>query len=202
MIYKKPSGAEQGKSDTPATQAEVRLLIVELEEKIETLRIQYEQFFSGLLKLPPDKLNQTVQRELREMQRAPLRNSALNFKIRAVKTRYQTLATYWQRVFQARDAGTYSKDVFKANLREQAQYEEQRAQTGAGKTERAFKELFQSYQSALEQATGKAQKLDYSTFQKTILQRSRELKQKSGGKKVSFKVVVKDGKVTLQAVAQ
>lgn len=202
MVHKKQNQPDPVKIDAPASQADVRIMIATLEEKIEALRIQFEQFFSGSLKLPPEKLNQTVQRELRELQKAPLRNSALNFKIRAVKTRYQTLATYWQRVFQARDAGTYSKDVFKANLRERADYEEQRSQTGAGKTERAFKELFHSYQSALEQASGKSQKLDYSAFQKTIIQRSRELKEKSGAKKVSFKVVIKDGKVTVQAVAQ
>lgn len=201
-MQKKQSEAETERKDTPATQADLRLIIAGLEEKIEALRIQYEQFFSGSLKLPPEKLNQQVQRELRDLQKTTLRNSALNFKIRAVKTRYQTLATYWQRVFQARDAGTYSKDVFKANLREQAEYEEQRSQTGVGKTERAFKELFQSYQSALEQTSGRSHKLDYSAFQKTIIQRSRELKEKSGAKKVSFKVVIKDGKVTVQAVAQ
>lgn len=201
-MIKKQTDGELIKAPAPVNQAEVRQMIALLEEKIESLRIQYEQFFSGSITLPPDKLNQTVQRELRELQKAPLRNSALNFKVRAVKTRYQTLATYWQRVFQARDAGTYSKDVFKANLREQTAYEEQRSQTSAGRTERAFKELFQSYQIALEQTTGRSQKLDYTTFQKSIIQRSRELKQKSGGKKVSFKVVIKDGKVTVQAVAQ
>jgi hypothetical protein len=179
-----------------------RIKLAQIESQIESLRILYEQFFSGSIKLPPDKLNQEVQRELRELQKTPFRNSALNFQARAIKTRYSTLSTYWQRVFRAKESGTYSKDVFKADLRDRLAFEDQRAQTKVGKAERSFHELFNSYQLALEQTTGKAQKLDYNSFQKSILQRAKELKQSGTVQKVSFKVVIKDGKVTVQAVAK
>lgn len=201
-MTKKPSESEKKKEDAAPSMADTRVLILELEGKIEELRIQYEQFFSGSIKIPPDTLNKLVQRELRELQKSPMKNSALNFKARAVRTRYQTLATYWQRVFQARDTGTYIKDVYKANLRETIEQEGKRLETRAGKAEKALRELFQSYQSALENVSGKAQRLDFNDFQQSLIRRTRELKQKTGGKKVSFKVVVKDGKVVLQAVAQ
>ena len=200
-MIKKPQNSAGERAEIPASIADTRIQLAILEEKIENLRIQYEQFFSGALKLPPDKLNQQVQRELRDLQKKPLKNSALNFKARAVRTRYATLATYWQRVFQARDAGTYIKDVFKANLREQIEQEERRSETRAGKAEKALQELFHSYQTALEQVGGKRD-LNFQDFQQSIMRRSKELKERSGGKKVSFKVVVKDGKVTVQAVAR
>ena len=179
----------------------IRIKLAQVESQIEALRILYEQFFSGSIKLPPDKLNQELQRELRELEKSPFRNAALNFKVRAIKTRYNTLSTYWQRVFRAKESGTYSKDVFKADLRDRLAFEEERAKTKVGKAERSFHELFNSYQQALEQSTGKTQKLDYNSFQKSILQRAKELKQSGTVKKVSFKVVIKDGKVTVQAVA-
>lgn len=201
-MIKKPQNGAGEKTEIPTSVNDTRLQLTIIEEKIENLRIQYEQFFSGALKLPPDKLNQQVQRELRDLQKKPLKNSALNFKARAVRTRYLTLATYWQRVFQARDAGTYIKDVFKANLREQMEQEERRSETRAGKAEKALQELFHSYQTALEQVGGKGRDLNFQDFQQSIMRRSKELKERSGGKKVSFKVVVKDGKVTVQAIAR
>ncbi len=201
-MIKKPEGNDNKRDDSAHSVADTRLLIMEIEGRIEDLRIQYEQFFSGSLKLPPDKLHQVVRRQLQDLSNGSMKNSALNFKVRAMRTRYQTLATYWQRVFQARDAGTYHKDVYKANLREQIEQEERRLETKAGKAEKALRELFQSYQIALETVSGKAQRLDYKDFQQSVVRRTKELKQKTGGKKVSFKVVVKDGKVVLQAIAQ
>lgn len=194
--------ARSAEAPTPNSTNAIRLQMAAIESQIEALRILYEQFFNGTIKLPPDKLNHDVQQQLRDLQKSPFRNAALNFQARSIKTKYNTLATYWQRVFRAKEAGTYSKDVFKADLRERLAFEEERIKTKVGKAEQAFHELFNSYQRALEQTTGKAQKLDYDSFQKSILQRAKELKQSGAAQKVAFKVVTKDGKVTVQAVAK
>ena len=59
--------------------------------------------------------------------------------------------------------------------------------------------LFQSYKQALEQQTGKAQKLDITAFQKALLKRAKAEQEKHGKGKLSFKVVVRDGKVIVKA---
>lgn len=181
---------------------DMRVLLDEVEQKIDELKIQYEQFFLGVSPLPPEKLHQLVKRDLRALHKLPLKNSALHFRMRTIWNRYQTHFTYWQRVLRERENGTYSRDVFKADLRERNTLEDKRAQTQAGAAEKGFKELFKSYKLALEKSSGAKHAIDFQTFQKNIIQRSKELKERTGARKVSFKVVVKEGKVTLQAVAK
>ena len=123
----------------------------------------------------------------------------MNFKLRALEGRYRTYHMYWERVLRQREEGSYSKDLFKAEMRERNTFEDKRSQTHEGKVEKGMKDLFNSYKSALEAQTGSSHNIDYKAFQRSLVQRARELKSKHAGKKLSFKVVVKDGKVALQA---
>ena len=171
----------------------------QLEEMISDLKVQYEQFFSGILALAPEKAHADVKRTIRGLMQAPFRNSALNYRLRALRNRYNSLDTYWQRVLKQREEGTYSKDVFKANLRERNAFEEARAETKAGKAEKGMSALFDSYCSALEKNGGRKPGVNFEDFQKSLINRARDFKARHAGKKLAFKVVVKDGKVTVQA---
>jgi hypothetical protein len=185
--------------ENPFERVDVRFELDSLTEEIESLRIHFEQFFTGLLPLAPDKQHADVKRRIRKLLRAPFRNSEMNFRLKTLEGRYNTLHSYWQRVMREREEGTYSKDVFKANLRERTKLEEARAHTAQGAAEKAMKQLFSKYKEALESHTGRTQNIDYQAFQKAIVQRTREFKERNKGQKVSFKVVVSEGKVTIKA---
>lgn len=185
--------------ENPFERIDVRFELDTLAEEIESLRIHFEQFFTGLLPLAPDKQHAEVKRRIRKLLRAPFRNSEMNFRLKTLEGRYNTLHSYWQRVMREREDGTYAKDVFKANLRERLKLEDARSQTAHGAAEKAMKQLFSKYKEALENHTGRAQNIDYQAFHKAIVQRTREFKEKNKGQKVSFKVVVSEGKVTIKA---
>ena len=123
----------------------------------------------------------------------------MTYKLKMLVSRYHTLNTYWQRVLKAREDGTYCKDVFKANLRERRALEEAYAQTAQGAAERGMQQLFQSYREALEKQTGAVQRLNFEAFSKSLVERAKEFKARHQCKKVAFKVVVKEGKVTILA---
>lgn len=186
----------------PFDRVNVRLELDALEKDIESLRIQYEQYFTGLLPLSPDKPHAHVKRTIRKLLKAPFRNSEMNFKLKVLEGRFNTLNSYWQRVLRQREEGTYHKDVFKAAIRDKYAAEEARAGTKEGAQERGIQTLFNSYQAALEKQTGAAQNLDFGVFKKTILQRTEDFKAKNVGKKLSFKISIKNGKVTLEAKAK
>ena len=59
--------------------------------------------------------------------------------------------------------------------------------------------LFTSYKTELEKVNGQRQDLRFDDFKKSLLKRAKDLKEKSGAKKLSFAIVVKDGKVVVQA---
>lgn len=194
--------ATAGKPQTQeATNAkkDLRLELSTFEESLEALRVLYEQYFLGLVPLSPDREARDVKRRLRELMKAPFKNSAMTYKLKMLVSRYHTLNTYWQRVLKAREDGTYCKDVFKANLRERRALEEAYAQTAQGAAERGMQQLFQSYREALEKQTGAVQRLNFEAFSKSLVERAKEFKARHQCKKVAFKVVVKEGKVTILA---
>lgn len=170
-----------------------------LEEQLSELKTQFELYFTGIAPLPPDKLHDTVRRHIRLLNSAPFKNSEMGFRLKSLKNRYQSFHTYFQRVMREKEAGTYVKDLFKAQLREQNEREEKFAQTAGGAAERGIKDLFQSYRDALKRETGREMDLDFDRFKKSLLKRAKETKEKTGAKKLTFKIVVRDGKVIVQA---
>ncbi len=191
-----PLSRQEGKSN-------LRNELSKLEVMIEELRVEYEQFFMGFRPYAPDKEHKEVQRQIRDLMKAPFKNSEINYRLRTLENRYRTYHTYWQRVNKQREEGTYQKDIFKANMRERMALEDARAQTTEGKAAANLQSLFNSYKVALEKQTGKKQNLDFNAFKKSLAKRAKDYKQQHGAdKRLSFKVVVKDGKVSVQAKAK
>ena len=89
-----------------------------LENKISELRVLYEQYFVEILPLSPDKQQKEIVALIRKLLRAPFKNSQTRFRLRVLVQRYQTYATYWERVQKQKEEGTYSRDLFKAEMRE------------------------------------------------------------------------------------
>lgn len=179
-----------------------RALMDRFENDLAALKVQFEQFFMGLAPFPPDKEHKALQQLLRDLRRSPFKSSALQYRLRAIESRYNTYRTYWERVFRQREEGTYCKDVFRAEMRERHMLEDKMAQTEKGKAEKSFQAIFNAYKTALEKQVGQAQRLDYEAFKKNLLQRAKDFKVQTGCKKVGFAVVVKDGSVTVQAKAK
>ena len=120
----KPASAEnQEKTAKPDKQnpfkrVDLRIEIDRVQVMLDELKVTYEQYFTGLLPLAPDKDHNEMKRQLRLLRKSPFKNSETSFRLRMLETRYSTLNTYWMRVLKEREAGTYYKDVFKAELRE------------------------------------------------------------------------------------
>ncbi len=194
---------EQRKGELDQAHAsDLRVDLDRLDVMISDLKVLYEQYFLGVITLPPDKAHNEVKAFIRKLRKAPFKTAASSFRLRSVETRYNTLYTYWQRVLREREEGTYSRDVFKANLRERNALADEKANTSQGAAERSLTSLYDSYREALEKTTGKKQTIDFEAFQKSLVKRAKELKERHGVTRLAFKVVVKDGKVSVQAKAK
>lgn len=181
---------------------DVRAELTKLSSQIELLKKEYEQHFLGHSPYAPDKLHRDVKNLIRKLMKAPFKSSQMTYTLRTLESRYNTYNTYWQRTQRQRENGTYSRDVFKANMRERHQQEDREAQTTKGKAKGQMQELFKSYEAALEKQSGKKQNIDYAAFKQSLVKRAKEFQKKNGKQKLTFKVVVKDGKVSVQAKAK
>ena len=175
--------------------------LVRLEEMISELKVDYEQFLLGISPFRPDKLHNEVKRKIRAIRKAPFKQSWVNYKLRSLEGRYHTFNDYWERCNRQRDDGTYHRDVFKMNLREKNALEDAREGTELGKASKQMSALFDTYRRAVEKQTGKKQEIDFSQFQKALRKQAKAHKEKFGEKKLGFKVVVKNGKVSIKAKA-
>lgn len=189
-------------SSKKGSRVDLRAELDRFETSLQELKVTYEQYFAGILTLAPDKQHQDIKRLIRQLRKAPFKNSAMNYRLRTLEMRYNTYNTYWQRVLREREEGTYFKDVFKANLRELAAIEEQRAGTAEGAAEKGMRSLFDAYKGALEKNTGSKAHVEFDSFKASLIKRAKDFNNLHPGKKLSFKVVVKNGRVSLQATVR
>ncbi len=194
-------GQDSSEGSSLSQQANLRAKIDLLEEAIADLKTEYELFFSGLQPLPPDKMHQQVVRTIRELERAPFKATSLQYRMRALRSRYNTYDSYIQRVLREREAGTYSRDVFKADLRDKKEREVEKLKTEAGRSERRLKELFISYKDAVEKVGG-ATELSFDVFKESLIKRSKELRSKTGSAKVNFAIVEEGGEVNIKITSR
>ncbi len=169
------------------------------EAQIFELKILYEQYFSGLLPLPPTKEHDEVKRNSRSLLRMPFKNLQINFRLKNLVLRYQTLNTHWEKVLLDRENGTYSKDKFKAELRHRHIKSLKKVSTDESKKEKAIKELFTSYQDALIKNSGSTRSLNFQEFKENLEENTKYLSEKNKGKEISFRVEVEGNKVSIKA---
>lgn len=185
-------------SEENKPQREIDRQLDQLEAAIARLRIIYEQYFTGIIVRAPEKEHADVKKFIKVMLNAPFKNSARNFRLRSLVNRFQTYCTYWERVNKQREAGTYFRDVFKAEMREKMAKEMKELSTRSGVSNKGLEQLYSTYEQALRKSGGDIKNVNFDAFRKTMLKTASELKKK-GAKKIKYKVAIKNGKVILKA---
>ncbi|MCB0344055.1 MAG: hypothetical protein KDD66_03015 [Bdellovibrionales bacterium] len=187
------------KSENGQPKRQLNVEMDRLEIKIKELSILFEQHFLELLPFAPDKEHKELKAMIRQLMSAPFHNSQTRFRLRQVVQRYQTYNTYWTRVLKQKEDGTYSKDKFKAEVREKANLDDQLKDSKKSLAENGIQQLYNSYEQALKRTGANTGGMDFDDFKKKLVKRAKDLKKKHGSKKIHYKVVVKNGKAVIKA---
>jgi len=185
-----------------APRRDLDLQMDRLESDIEKLRVLYEQHFIDILPHPPDKEHQAVSRQIKVLLKAPFKNSQSRFRLRQIIQRFQTYATYWERVVKQREDGTYVKDKFKAEMREKMARDLANQNSAHAKANKGLQDLFSSYKDALQKSGANTGNVDFDRFKQKMIAQAKALKKQHGVKKVKYSVVTKGGKVIIKATAK
>lgn len=86
----------------------------EMEMKIDRLRSMYEAYFMGQERMPPVSPRREMNRMMLEMQQVPIANASLRFRFQALSQKWVLHVTYWNRTLREIEAGTYRRDVARA----------------------------------------------------------------------------------------
>ena len=93
----------------------------ELRADLERLRVEFERYFMGLERRMPSVQREKLAKQIRRFDAG--QDSVLRFRHRNLVQRLIVLEQYWGRIIRAMEAGTYSRDVARANFREQRREE-------------------------------------------------------------------------------
>ena len=80
-----------------------------LEKRLEKLRVDFDQFFMGIIKVPPVDARDKLRRDLRFSDLKKANNTALRFRFQNLTQKFTTYTTYWERTMRQRADGSFRK---------------------------------------------------------------------------------------------
>ena len=197
-----------------ATEAELDLL----ERSIRQLQIEWEKFFGGIEKKPPNELKTRVEALVRKYSLAEIRNNAVRFRYQGLQARYSTMSELWAKRLRAFEEG---RPMGVHGARALAQVPAPSpvagppaavpaAATAAAAREvrvkdpaadgRAVRELYERFVAARRES-GEPANMKFDSFERLIAQQASRILSEKGAAAVDFRLETKDGKVSLKAKA-
>lgn len=79
------------------------------EARIEALKTEYNLFFAGEVKLPPEKERTDIEKVLREIQGKDLRSSKLEFLLQNLSSRFYLYNNMWLKKLNQLETGTLKR---------------------------------------------------------------------------------------------
>lgn len=104
-------------ADPKAPARDIDKEIHDLEERVDRLRVLYEQYFLGFEKLEPTVPRKEVDRRFAILRKENIRNTALRYRFNVVNQKYNTYAMHWTRICRQIEEGTFKRHVKKAQER-------------------------------------------------------------------------------------
>jgi hypothetical protein len=171
--------------------------VINLENNIQRLKTQYDQYFLGVQKIPPEKLARDVAKEIRLLSTTHVTNTALRFRIQQVVSRYNTFLNYWQRNLRDIEEGRVSRrkgvgvDLNGANGN---LFEISSAEVDRDQMDKLFQALAREYRRIGSEAVP-----EMSKVRRMVQKQTRDLKKRYGCEKIGYRVVSEEGKVKIKA---
>jgi hypothetical protein len=175
-----------------------------LEAELKRLEAEYNMFFAGRLPRLPWETRARVDALIKQYDRMHLANTAHRFRFNTIQARYAAFCDLWERTLKAKEEGRRPRGRVTMPAappaRHAAAHDPAAARVVAvaalrdpsTETERV-RELYERL-TAARQAAGEPP-VPYERFSQVI--RAQMAKHGAGGREVSFRVAVRNGKVTL-----
>lgn len=190
----------------------------DLERSIRHLQIEWDKFFGGVEKKPPNDLKSRVEALIRRHANAEMRNNAERFRYQSLAARYNTFNELWSKKLRAREEGKTlgvhgvradilppapiapagDKAPASAVARAPVSFGSDEVRIARADDPQGVRELFTRFIEA-RQAAGETAPVKFDNFQKLISTQAGRILSEKGASAVDFRLELKDGKVSLKA---
>lgn len=167
--------------------------ILNLEMKINQLRIDWDQYFAGIKKIPPFKQEADIKRLIRVYSTRKIHKTDLNFRYKNQVSKFTTYDNMWQRHMRMINEGTLKRGpgFTAANAAKK-----NAPKSDESPAERLYKDLVQA-KSSLKQNAGDVK---VQNLQAMMAKQTEAIKAKYKCKSVEYKVVTEGGKAKIKAI--
>ena len=87
-----------------------------IEQKIRELKREYEMYFTGEARLPPEQKRIKVQKVLGRLSATHLTSTRMKFRLEAILSKFNAFQRLWDRIMLQIELGTYKGDQFRARI--------------------------------------------------------------------------------------
>jgi hypothetical protein len=173
-----------------------------LDKSIASLKLDYERFFSGDLKVPPLPARKSVEQVLRRVGNVSLDKAEERFRLQALQSRFTALSELWERRLVAREEGRARvRPPIRVQSGERAAPAPSRdARASAsvkGSSRSDLRSLFDRYCAARTAVGEDASRLRYDRFEELVKKQAAEIRRATGATRLAFDVQTRGGKVRL-----
>ena len=177
---------------------------MDLEQKIQMLERDlreqvknWERFFSGGLRVPPEVERARFTQRLRTLAEQTFTRRADQFRIEQLQHRFMSYSQNWDRMLRDREEGRLQRGDESSSPRTRPLVEETNGPTVTSVDSSGRGSLYERYVSAKRQL-GLDVRMERLAFDQQLERQREELEEKLG-RQVQFEVRVEDGKVKLAA---
>jgi hypothetical protein len=176
-----------------------------LDRRMTALRIDYERFFAGDLKMPPVAARRALEDFLKRLGNSDIERAADRFRLQTIEGRYNSLREMWEKRLSAREQGRMlgGRIVSHAPEEQPAAASAQASLDGSGpgdvkaKKRIDFNPLFERYCAARKTLGEDVSRLRYDKFEEAVLKQAEEIRKRTGCKRLVFEVQTQEGRVKL-----
>jgi hypothetical protein len=183
-----------------------------LEEDIRKLKVKYEMFFMGSMKMPPQHERHLVEVYIHELGKQKMRENARRFRYNQLLSRFNQYREMWGRKMREREEGPMDFRRRQAALEAPSEEAPKRppsapvtsrtadsyVKLAPGANGEAIRDLYNQIEKE-HQKLGKAPNVTFEQLRAMVEKQSETVRERYNVDVVGFRVDVVDGKVKLKA---
>ena len=178
-----------------------------LEVGIRQLKQQYDIFFAGAAPRQPFETRKEVDLLVKQLGSTAMQRFADRYRYNSLANKFQTYCELWSKILRMREEGRGPTGRPISQVTTPSQTGRTQAETEVFRSrfkdptaeDDTFKTFYDKYVEARKSLGQGGAAVPYSAFLKQIAQKTEAMKARSGCETVVYKIVLKDGTVTLKA---
>ena len=178
--------------------------LVSLDEWLRRLKVEYDIFFNGHRKKPPDDLRLRLEKLVKKLSESSGMSFAQRFRYNTLVGRYYVYRDLWRRTLAELESGAGAKEQAQADSAGQTGSSQQSGETmisiaNPESDQNEVRRLYEALTKLRGDRAGAPPLMPYSQFAQYIAAQTQRLKQKSGCSSVLFTLAVEGDSVKFTA---